>query len=233
VLFLLGLGYATLRLADARLFPLVAWWWGAILLGGALTDNPPSSQRLITTAPPAVFFVALALYRAGRVLRRAGGGRDAPRLTVPLLAAGLALGVASVHWYFVAFTPLRIYGNPDAVVATALGHYATARLGPDWHLYFFGPPRMSVDFGSLPYLAPEVGGTDIVHPLTGPPPATLVRPDKHAAFVFLPERRDELDLVRQTFPGGDVETIPSPLGGDPLCILYRVRRPFPARFSEP
>lgn len=223
-LFLLGLGYATLRLDDRRLFPMVVWWWGAMFLGGALTESPPSSQRLITLAPPAVFFVALALLRIGQIAQRAWGERDLDRLTPYLGAAVLALSLASVKWYFLDYTPLRVYGGYNGVVATALGKYARDVLGPESRIYFFGPPRMYVGFGSIPYLAPEVEGVDIHQPLAAPPDRGLVVPDKDAAFVFLPERRGELELVRQAFPGGAVEEIPSPPGGDPLFIVYRVPR---------
>ncbi|MCZ7571986.1 MAG: glycosyltransferase family 39 protein [Ardenticatenaceae bacterium] len=223
-LFLLGLGYATLRLDDRRLFPMVIWWWGAMFLGGALTESPPSSQRLITLAPPAVFFVALALLRIGQIAQRAWGERDLDRLTPYLAAAILALSLSSVKWYFVDYTPLRVYGSYNGVVATALGEYARDVLGPDWRIYFFGPPRMYVGFGSIPYLAPNVEGVDIHQPLTVPPDRGLAPADKGAAFVFLPERREELALVRQTFPGSAVEEIPSPLGGTPLFIVYRVPR---------
>lgn len=223
-LFLLGLGYATVRVDDRRLFPMVVWWWGAMFLGGALTESPPSSQRLITLAPPAVFFVALALMRIGQIVQRAWGERDLERLAPYLGAAVLALSLVSVKWYFVDFTPLRLYGSFNGVVATALGEYARDELGPEWRIYFFGPPRMYVGFGSIPYLAPNVEGVDIHQPLTTPPDRGLAVPDKAAAFVFPPERRGELELVRETFPGGEIEEVPSPLGGDPLFIVYRVPR---------
>ena len=229
VLFLLGLGYATLRLADVRLFPLVAWWWGAMFLGGALTE------LALQPAPghpgrPGAFFVALALYRGAELLFRASGGRDGGAWPLPLMVAVVLLGVASVRWYFVEYTPTLLYGNPNAVVATALGHYARDRLGPDWRIYLFGAPRLYAGFGSIPYLARGVEGTDVTAPLTGPPAPTLVRPDKHAAFVFLPERARELDLVRQTFPGGELETVPSPPGRRPP-LSHLPGAPAPARPS--
>ena len=142
-----------------------------------------------------------------------------------LLLAVLVLAVGSVRWYFIDYTPLRVYGSFNAVVATALGKYAHQTLGPDWRMYFFGPPRMYVGFGTIPYLAPEVEGKDVVERLAAPPDQSLVRPDKHAAFVFLPERRAELDLVRRRFPNGQMEEIPSPLSRDPLFIVYRVANP--------
>ncbi len=84
-------------------------------------------------------------------------------------------------------------------------------------MYIFG-------FGSIPYLAPDVEGVDVVEPLTAPLDPGRVQSDKHAAFIFLPERRAELDLVRQTFPGGMLEEIASFRKGnpDPLFIVYRV-----------
>ncbi len=116
---------------------------------------------------------------------------------------------------------MRVYGSFNAVVATALSVYEHDRLGPDWRVYFFGAPRMYYDFSTISYLAPQVEGADVRQPLVAPPGPTLVSSDKRAAFVFLPERRRELDLVRQTFPQGQLEAVPSPLGGAPLFIVFR------------
>jgi hypothetical protein len=141
----------------------------------------------------------------------------------PALAlAVLLLAIVSLRWYFVQYTPLLVYGNVNAVVATALGKYAHTELGPNTHIYFFGPPRMFYGFGTIPYLAPQVSGTDIAEPLTQPPGPDMVLPNKGAAFVFLPERRAELSLVQQAFPGGTLMEMPSPLGTEPLFIVYRI-----------
>ncbi|HXI14862.1 MAG TPA: glycosyltransferase family 39 protein, partial [Chloroflexota bacterium] len=223
VLFLLGLGFATLRLLNPRFFPFVAWWWGAVITGGMLTESPPSSMRLITLAPPAVFFVALALVRVARLLQPALGAAARPSFR-PAVALGTAvLSMASINFYFTVYTPLRVYGNPTALIATELSRYAKQELGPQSRLYFFGAPRMYVDFGSIPYLLPEVEGVDVREPLRAPPGSSLVKPDKSPVFVFLPERLAELDLVRQTFPGGNVVELPDPRPGarDSLALVYR------------
>jgi hypothetical protein len=60
--------------------------------------------------------------------------------------------------------------------------------------------------------------------LTGPINRSLVKPDKHAAFVFLPERRAELDQVRRVYPSGELLEMPNPIGRDPLFTLYRLTR---------
>jgi hypothetical protein len=226
-LFLLGLGYGILHMGNRRIFPMVAWWGGAIMMGGMLTESPPSSQRLITTAAPAMFFLALALVRIGQMTLRALNVQRTQRFLVPYLAAAvLVLSAISIHWYFVEFTPMHRYGGYNGMVATAIGKQAHDELDEDWRMYFFGPPRMYIGFGSIPYIAPEVEGEDIHQPLTEPPEPGFVRTDKHAAFIFLPERRAELELLQQTYPGGEVEVVPSPVPDqeDPLYILYRVPR---------
>lgn len=243
ILFMLGLGYATLRPFDRRLFPMLIWWWGAIFLGGVLTENPPSSQRLITSAPPAVFFVALAAWKTGqiaeRIFRIRGAGApalaaststparsDARRYLLPAFGAAFiaVLCWLSVNWYFVEYTPLRVYGNYTAVTADALARYAQDKLDPSYRLVFFGAPQMYVDFGSIKYLVPEIPGQDIAEPLATPFDPAILPDDKRPVFVFMPFRRNELALVQQTYPNGRVEELASPLPGatDPLLTIYRV-----------
>jgi hypothetical protein len=81
-------------------------------------------------------------------------------------------------------------------------------------------------FPTIPYLAPEVEAIDVHEPLREPPPPGFVPRDKNLAFVFLPHRAHELELVRATFPGGQRIDGPSPFPGQPpLYVLYNVRLP--------
>jgi hypothetical protein len=85
---------------------------------------------------------------------------------------------------------------------------------------------MYIGFGSIPYIAADVEGVDIHDPLTAPIDPASVDTDKDAVFILLPERREELQMIRATFPGGKLETVPSPVPGieQPLYLLYRVPR---------
>lgn len=249
VLFMLGLGYATLRPLDRRLFPMLIWWWGAIILGGMLTESPPSSQRLITSAPPAVFFAALAIWKSGQIIQRLWPSRSltnserstgesknamaAPLqqpLKRPLAAWGAALiallCVVSVRWYFVDYTPSRVYGNWTAVTASEIIHYTEQHLDPDWHIVFVGAPQMYIDFGSIRYRLPGLSATDLRTPLTGPLSPELLPSDRNLAFIVLPARQAELDFIRQTYPDGELTEWPSPQpnGPQPAFWMYRVRR---------
>lgn len=231
-LMLLGLGYGVVNWYNRRIFPMVAWWVCAMLLGGMLTESPPSSQRLVTMAVPAVFLVALAAHRLLDVLLAVVPTLTLPRQLSPrgILVGALviAFGVSSLRWYFVEYTPMYIYGSYNGVVATALGKQARAEFGRDWHMIMFGPPRLYLGFGSIPYLAPHVPGTDIPDPLSAPINEQYVLPDdKHLAFIFLPERYGELRYVQAAFPDGDLETVPAPMADatEPLYYLYTVENP--------
>jgi hypothetical protein len=227
-LFLLGLGYATLRIHDRRLMPMVAWWWGGIILGGMLTVSPPSSMRIVTTSVPAVFFVALALLLIWRTLERAVAWPPLRRAAFPFAAlAVFGLSFISVRWYFQDYSPRRIYGSGEGMVATDLGLYASRNLGPDWRIYFFGAPRMVYrGFSTIPYLAPEVEAKDFDDPLQPPGDPGLAKPDKNAAFIFLPHRAGDLAIIRSVYPGGTLEQVRSPLpdAKEPLYFIYKVPR---------
>jgi|APCry1669189070_1035195.scaffolds.fasta_scaffold00852_1 4-amino-4-deoxy-L-arabinose transferase-like glycosyltransferase len=224
--FLLGMGYVGLRLRNLRIFPMLAWWGGAIVIGGMLTENPPSSQRLITTAVPAMFFIALALVRSSEVLFAQSWvparGRYMRHFAVGLAVA--AFGFISLNTYFVDYSPRRIYGGLDAAVSTSVGFFAHEQLGSAWRIYFLGLPRMSFGLGSNSYLAPETTGVD-VEPASGDPVRLRVAmPDKNAAFIILPERSAEIDLLRTLYPGGKLLTFPSPVETGPLYFAYLVPR---------
>jgi hypothetical protein len=135
----------------------------------------------------------------------------------------------SIKWYFVEFTSLRTYGNYTAVTADALVRYAQDKFTvadyPSYRMVFFGAPQMYIDFGSIEYLVPEIASQDIPDPLTGPFDPVVLPPDgKRPLFIFMPFRFNELDFVRQTYPNGQVEELPSPVPGasEPLLYIYRI-----------
>jgi hypothetical protein len=142
------------------------------------------------------------------------------------------LGVASVAvlcwlsltWYFVEFTPTRVYGNYTAVTADTLIRYMQEnRLGADWRIVFFGAPEMYVDFGSIKYVLNEVETVEVTEPPTTPLEVPPLPADKKPIFFFMPARRAELDVVQQAYPGGRIEALLSPQPGatEPLLYVYR------------
>ncbi len=224
-LFLLGLGYATLRAfvppADRRLFPMVAWWWGATILGGALTENPPSSMRLVTLTVPVCFFIALALVQIARSARRAVS--DVP-IKFALVVAVLLFGAISLHTYFVDFTPRRIYGGKRAEAATMMAPLLN-ELKATHHIYFAGAPFMPMDFPTLPFLVPHTDATELTEPIVAPPPSDFLTLGQGAVFIFVPERAPEVMIVSAAFPQGQLVEIRSPAQSQLLATLFIIPPP--------
>ncbi len=221
-LFLVGLGFATVRLlgknADTRLAPMVAWWWGGMILGGMLTESPPSSQRLITLSVPTCFFIGLSLWelvRLGQPLFNQRWGR------LVLTAGVLIFSVTSIYSYFAVFIPQRTYGGPHALLATEIAPRLN-ELKEDNHFYFVGPPVMYWGFSTIPYLAEGVQGVDLHETVTPENLAAAVSSAEGAVFIILPTRASELITIQETFPDGQLETYLSPVHGGPMVSLYVV-----------
>lgn len=218
-LFLLGLGYATLRLvgrqADQRLAPMVAWWWGGMIFGGMLTESPPSSQRLITLSVPVCFLIALALWEIKRLAERGFAGFPG-RLVVGVLVALFATN--SLVTYFLEYTPQRLYGGSHAELATEIAPMLR-EVSADHNFYFVGAPWMYWGFATLPYLVPDAVALDLLEPVTA---ASLEAfPQRGAVFIFLPQRNVELAAVQSQFPGGEVREFYSPVDGRLMATLYQ------------
>ncbi len=217
-LFLLGMLWAMVHWRWPANGLLLLWFWLAVILGWMMTENPPSSMRLVIVTPALALLVGLGLRWLLSLGRRLfGGGRrlwDTAAVLCLVAVAALNLG-----YYFAVYTPTRIYGNPTAEVATELGRYL-ARQGDDYVVYFHGPPFIYWDFGTLRFLARDVEGTDVLPPQEE---GTLV-PDlsRGARFVFLPERRDELEDVRARYPDGVERAAYSEANGRMLYVLYEV-----------
>jgi 4-amino-4-deoxy-L-arabinose transferase-like glycosyltransferase len=196
-LFLLGLVLLVPRILDLRVTWL-ALWLGAAVVAGAMSQNPPSAQRYVFAAPLAALLVGFPIAEVGGWLARAWPKyRAIPRFA---LSAVLVLAIlGDLDFYFGDYSFNHRFGDLNTETATALGYYL-ADQKPGLEVYFFGAPRMGyTSLSTVPYLAPLAVGHDVLEPITSPPDWTLSGP---TAFVFLPERLNELDFVRQEYPGG-------------------------------
>lgn len=222
IFFAFGLVYATWHLLDRRYFVIAASYWLALFTGAFLTENPPSSMRLVILAPMASILVAIGMTKtvewSWKVL-------SPPKMYEHVALAGLVAvaSIISIGFYFGEYSKHRTegYGGPNTEVATEMAWYLKG-LGTDYRIYFFGAPRMFLDFSTIPYIARGIQGTDVRQPLSGPP--SFVGPERQSVFVFLPERRRELEALKQFVPGGTEEEIRGKELGQPLFVAYRVER---------
>lgn len=220
VLFVLGLIWCVGRWRWPSSALLLIWFWLALFTGWVLTENPPSSQRMIILTPALALLVALGLDRLLHLWKRIlGSGSTLQSVLVGVLVmaiAGLNLG-----FYFLSYTPKRVYANVTSEIATRLARYLE-RQDDDYVVYFHGSPLMYWDYGALRFMARGVPGVD-VPPLEegGLPGADLSR---GARFVFHPARIEELDDIRARYPGGTATQVRSDADGELLYAMYEIER---------
>jgi len=198
ILFTFGTVAAARRLRQPAYGMLLAWFALVIVLGGALLENPPSSARLVLAIPPVAILVALGVVEVASLARWALGRSRAEAVTASLLVMLLITG-QSAFFYLVRYTPSHAYGGVNTEVAHRMGLYLRG-LGSDHYCYFLGAPRMYLGFATIPYLARDLRGSDVLEPLSDP--ARLAPARGEPVFIFLPERAAELDVVRQRYPAG-------------------------------
>jgi len=218
ILLILGLVWAVAHCRWPANGLLLLWFWLAIILGWVLTENPPSSQRLVIVAPALAVLVGLGLNWLMGLARGVFSGERQLWNGVATVIL-IAVAVLNLHYYFIVYTPTRVYGNPTAEVATELGR-TLAQQDDDYAVYFYGPPVMYWDVGNLRFIARDIEGMDVFPPGEGESlEPTLVH---GARFVFLPHRLAELEAIREQYPGGMEVPVYSSADRRLLYALYEV-----------
>ncbi len=213
-LFLMGACLILLNLTRLPEFWLALWVVGAIAVG-ALSESTPAAQRYVFVAPAVAGAIALALERSARWFVEAW-----PRARWVILASvsGVLLLASSgdLRFYFGDFSANKLFGDVNTEVATQVGLYL-AEKEPGTEVYFFGGRMGYYTHSTIRYLAPQAIGTDLLETLTAPPDWVLPGP---TIFIFLPERSEELDFVRESYPVGSLHWYPGKDGE--LFLAYEV-----------
>lgn len=219
ILFVVGLLWAFAHLRRPSSLLLLIWFWAALILGWVMTENSPSSQRMVIVAPVLAIFVALGMDWVVGELKAVTNWRPAVEVGV---TAGLVtlIGGLNVGYYFLAYTPTRVYGNPTAEMTTMLARRLNAE--EDKHtVYFHGAPFVYWDFGTLRFLVRDRDGVEV--PPLGEGERPRVDAGQGACFVFHPERADELRAVQKRYPGGTAEYVRSNADGRLVYVVYEVK----------
>ena len=197
-LFLLGIAWSITHF-DLRYFLMFLPLFGAIV-SNIVSQDPPASQRFVLAMPLVAIFVAVPLGEMGKWIDRLW-----PRvkhlglvITAVIIAAVMA---QDIQYYFGEVYDSYVLGGINTQVASEIADYFQEQVPPEQDVYFFGAPRMGYySLSTIPYLAPNMRGQDVIEPLQATPPWNLERP---TLFVFLPERLNELDFVRAAYPDGN------------------------------
>jgi len=122
-------------------------------------------------------------------------GRARAGFTALVLALILILGM---HRYF-----HQIQAKPQLLDEwTRIARYLHDA-GSTPYTYFFGPPHVFFQYGTIQFLAPEAQGKDVLEPEQFLKTKILRRGP--VCFLFVRSNRKYLNPVRQQYPGGREE----------------------------
>lgn len=197
VCFVFGLTYCLVHWRRRASFLLVGWFLLVIVFGGMLLENPPSSPRLVMAIPPVTLLVTLGMVQLAEWASLLWGRAKAGVWLVSLALVCLC-AYQSVRFYFGVYTPQRMFSDDNTAVADAIGRYLRAQ-GEGVVCYLLGAPRLYFGHATIPYLAPNALGVDVVEPLQA---AEALSAPAGAVFVILPEREGELSVLERALPGG-------------------------------
>ncbi len=210
LLLLVGLVAAIRRWRWPSRGLVLLWFFSTLAVAWGMTIDPPASQRAILLIPAAALLIG---WGAETIFERLSPLDRQLRYGFLLLLL-LLFAFANLRFYFVLYTPRRIYGNPTAREATEICHYLQANPIPGSHIYFFGAPYLYWNgLGTFRYLMPGREGEDIepdVMPEQVEPPAR---------FIFVPQRADEVEKVKARYPGGRTIELRT-AEGELLAIIY-------------
>jgi 4-amino-4-deoxy-L-arabinose transferase-like glycosyltransferase len=234
IFFVLGLVAAIIQWRRSHMRLILFWFAFAIVIGWVLTENPPSSMRMLIVAPAVALLAAIGLDRLLTLAQWAiGGNREGWNWVGASILAVAAL--LNVHYYFFAYTPTRVYGNPSAETATvfaeylregsASGQFATSTNGDQAadsrpFVYFYGPPFLYYDFGAIQFIARGIPGINVAP--RGEDPDFRTRVLGPTLFVVLSERLDELPAIQQRHPNGELREFYSSTDGRLMFVIYEV-----------
>jgi 4-amino-4-deoxy-L-arabinose transferase-like glycosyltransferase len=234
IFFVLGLPAAIIQWRRAHMRLILFWFTFAIVIGWVLTENPPSSMRMLIVAPAAALLAAIGLDRLLTLAQWAvGGNREGWNWVGASLLAIAAL--LNVHYYFFAYTPTRVYGNPSAETATVFAEYLRDKSASDQFatraddgqaadsrpfVYFYGPPFLYYDFGAIQFIARGIPGINVAP--RGEDPDFRTRVLGPTLFVVLSERLDELPAIQQRHPNGELHEFYSRADGRLMFVVYEV-----------
>ena len=206
--------------ANALRFRYLGWavsFW-AVTVGLSLTIGTPEINRYAMGGLLMPLTAMIGVLTVATLLRRMAA---VPR---PIILTGIALFLAlNAFWNVrVAFDEDPSINRPIDRNAEATNQFAKEmhELGPGYTIYFLAAPQMY--YGGSPnlnYLAEGDTGIDINEPWTlNDEPPVLTGP---TYFFFVPERKDELEVVKSWFPNG-VEDVRINDKGVELFVTYFV-----------
>lgn len=202
ILFCLGVSALFTRLRDSRTQLFLLWLVTFGLIGG-FSEGTPAAQRLVAVVPAVAILVGYGLSELVRCFNATQFGTNFRRLgEVLALVAMLCIGAEELRYYFLDYTPNGWFDGYNSMIAQRMCDLLETK-GDDWEVVFIGNTYMGYHtIQSVAYLAPQIIGTTVIEEENIQDVYTPSR--QNQLFVFTPAREDDIDDIRQIYPGGDL-----------------------------
>jgi hypothetical protein len=199
--YVLGLAYSLRHVFERRHLLLQGWFWSAMLGGGALlVSTGDSAYRIMILFPVVCIFVALGVDRLLDYSFKNAVSRRIQMVALIAVFTG-ATSILNVKAYFVDYLPTCAYEDWGTRFASKMAAYL-GELEPKYAPYLLGAPRIYYGIHpSVDFLSKGIPIININQPLTSQP--AFLSPRDPAVFFLIPDREQELDLIKQYMPGGE------------------------------
>lgn len=215
VFFMIGMAVAFRHFFDPRYFILQMWFCSVLTLGGFLTLSPPANTRLVMTTPLTGLLIALGAWQVSKALLQLKFKQSwIYALTVVLV---LALAYQNLSYYFGPYRTGRFFQDANAELGMETG-LELQKLGQNYDFYLFGLPRVFAAFPTTDFLNPGVNKIDLN--TENMAEELSLDPEKGAFIVAIPENRELLEQVKQTYPGGLSESVKRYMDEEVLYYAY-------------
>jgi len=215
--FILGIFLLLRQWKDNRTWLLLSWL-ACIGLVGGLSESTPAAQRYVAAAPAAALVAGFCLAEIAGLLTKAWPTRQR-WIFSGVLALVVTFALSDINFYFNEYTPQSLTFDRNTRTAQKLADYMHNKQG-NWQVLFYGWPTMGYySIASLPYLEPQIIGTEAIHPWGSP--ENPLPSAENVIFVFLPLHAADLDGALRQYPGGRERDIVDPTMGQ-LFTLYEL-----------
>lgn len=216
-LFLLGVVLILLKWRTFEMMALLLWVVGTAIFGGFLLLDVPQSARYVIATPALCVVVAFAIAEIGALLRELVILPQ--RVCVGAITAMvLAVMAWNIYFYFEMYTPRNEYAYSQAV--TEMAYYISPQ-ARQRYIYGFTMPIYSIHYSTIAFVADQPNGIDVNDHLSSITTLPNSPPGLRPLFIFIPERLDELNIVKQRYPNGQLQEYRiQPAGDRTLMYIY-------------
>jgi len=194
LLFWVGMGLALAKPFRFGHAALLVWFWIALTLGGVLTNDAPNAPRLLMAVPAVFAFGGLFVARLFSLCERLFRPTSQILLASFLLLLGVFVFKVNYDRYFVEYAQKA----PGMIFLTMAREMRRESRG--YRIYLLGAPHLYAGHGVLRFIAPDAEKVDC---LEVEDCLSLQPGDKGVIFFIVPQRLEELKIIRARYPQGE------------------------------